>query len=107
MSTQDILGLSSQDPGWLFTLRFSSDIWLISIVGRVISFPASQYLHASTASPVPGAISTGLPRLDQAISPVFSDESSQSSNDATLRGIPCGHVTEVFGPPGAGKTALA
>ncbi|RLL98447.1 hypothetical protein CFD26_104872 [Aspergillus turcosus] len=89
MSTQDILGLSSQDPG------------------RVISFPASQYLHASTASPVPGAISTGLPRLDQAISPVFSDEPSQSSNDATLRGIPCGHVTEVFGPPGAGKTALA
>ncbi|KAF4216988.1 hypothetical protein CNMCM6805_006541 [Aspergillus fumigatiaffinis] len=89
MSTQNILGLSSQDPG------------------RVISFPASQYLHASTASPVPGAISTGLPRLDQAICPVSSDESSQSSSDATLGGIPCAHVTEVFGPPGVGKTALA
>ncbi|GAQ05853.1 hypothetical protein ALT_3174 [Aspergillus lentulus] len=89
MSTHDILGLSSQDPG------------------RVISFPASQYLHASTASGVPGAISTGLPRLDQAICPVSSDESSQSTSDATLGGIPCGHVTEVFGPPGVGKTALA
>ncbi|RHZ50802.1 uncharacterized protein CDV56_106339 [Aspergillus thermomutatus] len=89
MSTQDILGLSSQDPG------------------RVISFPASQYLHASTASPVPGAISTGLPRLDEAISQVSSDEPSQSSSEARLGGIPCGHVTEVFGPPGAGKTALA
>ncbi|GIJ91308.1 hypothetical protein Asppvi_010273 [Aspergillus pseudoviridinutans] len=89
MTTQDILGLSSQDPG------------------RVISFPASQYLHASTASAVPSAISTGLPLLDQAISPAPSDEPSQSSNDATLGGIPCGHVTEVFGPPGAGKTALA
>ncbi|GIK03909.1 hypothetical protein Aspvir_007984 [Aspergillus viridinutans] len=89
MSTQDIFGLSSQDPG------------------RVISFPASQYLHASTASPVPGAISTGLPRLDQAINLVSSDEPSQSLSDATLGGIPCGHVTEVFGPPGVGKTALA
>ncbi|GFF57701.1 DNA repair protein rhp55 [Aspergillus udagawae] len=89
MSAQDILGLSSQDPG------------------RVISFPASQYLHASTASPVPGEISTGLPRLDQAIRLAPSDDPLQSSSDATLGGIPCGHVTEVFGPPGAGKTALA
>ncbi|KAH1357595.1 hypothetical protein KXV70_004149 [Aspergillus fumigatus] len=89
MSTQDILGLPGQDPG------------------RVISFPASQYLHASTASPVRGVISTGLPRLDQAISPVSSGETSQSSSDAMLGGIPSGHVTEVFGPPGVGKTALA
>ncbi|KAH3465951.1 hypothetical protein KXV78_008230 [Aspergillus fumigatus] len=89
MSTQDILGLPGQDPG------------------RVISFPASQYLHASTASPVRGVISTGLPRLDQAISPVSSGETSQSSSDAMFGGIPSGHVTEVFGPPGVGKTALA
>ncbi|EAW11999.1 uncharacterized protein ACLA_007580 [Aspergillus clavatus NRRL 1] len=89
MSTQDILGFASQEPS------------------RVISFPASQYLHASTASPGSGSISTGLPRLDEAISPVSLDESPEASGEDVTRGILCGHVTEVFGPPGVGKTSLA
>ncbi|EAU32890.1 conserved hypothetical protein [Aspergillus terreus NIH2624] len=87
MIRQDFLGLSSQEPR------------------RVVSFPASQSLHASTAS-TPGAISTGIPRLDEAICPRSTDETASDSVPAT-KGIPRGHVTEVFGPPGVGKTSLA
>ncbi|KAL4865381.1 hypothetical protein BDV12DRAFT_150510 [Aspergillus spectabilis] len=68
----------------------------------VISFPASQSLQASAALRT-GAISTGLPRLDDAICPPFAEE----YDDVNPRGIPKGHVTEVFGPPGVGKTSLA
>ncbi|KAL2811679.1 P-loop containing nucleoside triphosphate hydrolase protein [Aspergillus granulosus] len=67
----------------------------------VVSFPASQPLQASTALRL-GAVSTGLPRLDDAICPLSSEEQGEVS-----RGIPQGHVTEVFGPPGVGKTSLA
>ncbi|KAL5340390.1 P-loop containing nucleoside triphosphate hydrolase protein [Aspergillus crustosus] len=68
----------------------------------VISFPASQSLQASTLLRT-GAISTGLPRLDDAICPPSVEE----DDDVDPRGIPKGHVTEVFGPPGVGKTSLA
>ncbi|OQE28747.1 hypothetical protein PENSTE_c003G07675 [Penicillium steckii] len=59
----------------------------------IVSISASQSLNASetTAS----AISTGLTRLDQVL------------DDSDCRGIRRGHITELFGPPGAGKTALA
>ncbi|KAL3457386.1 P-loop containing nucleoside triphosphate hydrolase protein [Aspergillus heterothallicus] len=67
----------------------------------VISFPASQSLQASTGSRA-GAVSTSLPRLDDAICPL----SFENQGD-TPQGIPQGHVTEVFGPPGVGKTSLA
>ncbi|KAJ5743583.1 hypothetical protein N7533_008453 [Penicillium manginii] len=49
-------------------------------------------LNASTVSP----ISTGLTRLDEAL-----------ALDSSCGGILRGKVTEVFGPPGAGKTSLA
>ncbi|RAH63089.1 P-loop containing nucleoside triphosphate hydrolase protein [Aspergillus piperis CBS 112811] len=87
---------------------------------RVISFPASQSLHASTAFPDAAAsgrkaIPTGLVALDEAISisaPVISTTSNERIREFTegkgnqLKGLPVGHVTEVFGPPGAGKTML-
>ncbi|KAL5356798.1 P-loop containing nucleoside triphosphate hydrolase protein [Aspergillus floccosus] len=88
MIRQEFLGLSSQEPR------------------RVISFPASQSLHASTASTL-GAISTGIPRLDEAICPGSADETAASDSVPATKGIPRGHVTEVFGPPGVGKTFLA
>ncbi|KAB8079373.1 P-loop containing nucleoside triphosphate hydrolase protein [Aspergillus leporis] len=88
MNQQDFLGLSSQQPN------------------RVVSFPASQSLHASTAS-VTGAISTGLPQLDEAVRPPSPEDVPGRAGDAGSKGIPCGHVTEVFGPPGVGKTSLA
>ncbi|KAJ0415746.1 P-loop containing nucleoside triphosphate hydrolase protein [Aspergillus carlsbadensis] len=67
----------------------------------VVSFPASQSLQASAALRA-GAVSTGLSRLDDAISSLSIDEGEDLS-----QGIPQGHVTEVFGPPGVGKTSLA
>ncbi|KAI2788227.1 hypothetical protein POX_e06240 [Penicillium oxalicum] len=65
----------------------------------VISISASQSLNASSA--VREAISTGLPRLDEALDDSSSDEPRRSG------GIVRGHVTEVFGPPGVGKTSFA
>ncbi|KAL3471841.1 P-loop containing nucleoside triphosphate hydrolase protein [Aspergillus californicus] len=67
----------------------------------VVSFPASQSLQVSGVSEI-GAISTGLSQLDVAICPPSTVE-----GDLGSRGISKGHVTEVFGPPGVGKTALA
>ncbi|KAI9037401.1 uncharacterized protein KD926_000364 [Aspergillus affinis] len=86
MNRSDFLGLSSQEPH------------------RVVSFPASQSLHASTASAP--AISTGLSRLDEALCPSSPDDFPGLTGKET-KGISEGHVTEVFGPPGVGKTALA
>ncbi|PYH96577.1 hypothetical protein BO71DRAFT_428004, partial [Aspergillus ellipticus CBS 707.79] len=92
MDRLEILGLSSQMP--------DSD--------RVFSIPASQALHASTAFPASGttAISTGLPALDEAIS-VSATDNLPDLDDAESKGLPLGRVTEIFGPPGAGKTSLA
>ncbi|KAB8224992.1 P-loop containing nucleoside triphosphate hydrolase protein [Aspergillus novoparasiticus] len=88
MNQHDYLGLSTQEPH------------------RVISFPASQSLHTS-ASSASGAISTGIPQLDEAIRPPSAEDVLGHTRDINSNGIPCGHVTEVFGPPGAGKTSLA
>ncbi|GLB09550.1 hypothetical protein AtubIFM57258_005473 [Aspergillus tubingensis] len=99
MNHLDLPPLSTQDPH------------------RVISFPASQSLHASTAFPDAAsgrnAIPTGLVALDEAISaPVISTTTNERIREFTeekgerLKGLPVGHVTEVFGPPGAGKTML-
>ncbi|KAE8137890.1 P-loop containing nucleoside triphosphate hydrolase protein [Aspergillus pseudotamarii] len=91
MNQQDYLGLSTQEPH------------------RVVSFPASQSLHASAASAATasGAISTGIPQLDEAIRPPSAEDVLGHTSAINSNGIPCGHVTEVFGPPGAGKTSLA
>ncbi|GKZ82276.1 hypothetical protein AnigIFM56816_007084 [Aspergillus niger] len=101
MNHLDLPPLSTQDPH------------------RVISFPASQSLHASTAFPDAAsgrnAIPTGLVALDEAISaPVTlssstTNERIRESGEGEVerrKGLPVGHVTEVFGPPGAGKTML-
>ncbi|KAJ6021551.1 hypothetical protein N7540_007055 [Penicillium herquei] len=64
----------------------------------VVSISASQSLNASEFSREP--VSTGLMRLDQAL-----DGASQDLQRSG--GILRGQVTEVFGPPGVGKTALA
>ncbi|GLA89768.1 hypothetical protein AtubIFM56815_004258 [Aspergillus tubingensis] len=100
MNHLDLPPLSTQDPH------------------RVISFPASQSLHASTAFPDAAsgrkAIPTELVALDEAISaPVISSSTTNErirefseGKGEQLKGLPVGHVTEVFGPPGAGKTML-
>ncbi|KAJ5364832.1 uncharacterized protein N7496_010545 [Penicillium cataractarum] len=64
----------------------------------VISISASQSLNASAAFREP--ISTGLARLDEALDDSPADQRRSG-------GILRGQVTEVFGPPGVGKTSLA
>ncbi|KAJ5693431.1 hypothetical protein N7462_002854 [Penicillium macrosclerotiorum] len=64
----------------------------------VVSISASQSLNASAA--VGDPIPTGLPRLDEAL-----DDSPPDLR--RLGGILRGQVTEVFGPPGVGKTSFA
>ncbi|KAJ5608572.1 hypothetical protein N7537_005191 [Penicillium hordei] len=63
----------------------------------VVSISASQSLNASAATRHP--IATGLARLDEAL----NDLPDQPNQGGILRG----HVTEIFGPPGVGKTSLA
>lgn len=61
----------------------------------VVAISASQSLHASAAGGDP--IATGLPHLDFKLA-LDHDEPG---------GILRGHLTEILGPPGAGKTTLA
>ncbi|KAI9368711.1 P-loop containing nucleoside triphosphate hydrolase protein [Aspergillus egyptiacus] len=85
MNTQELLSPATQRPH------------------TIIPFPASQSLQASAVRKN-DVIPTGLSGLDAAICPPSAEE---SDIDFDSRGIPQGHVTEVFGPPGVGKTALA
>lgn len=64
----------------------------------MISISASQALNASAA--LRGPIPTGLTRLDEALDDSPGDQRRSG-------GILRGQVTEVFGPPGVGKTSLA
>lgn len=75
---------------------------------RVVPISASQSLYASTttASVNPGAIPTGLPRLDEALCPASVEVPGLTSTPSP-KGLCCGQVTEVYGPPGVGKTSLA
>lgn len=82
----------------------------------MVPIAASQSLYASTdtTSAAPGAIATGLPSLDEALCPTAVEEdpglssiSSTPQASASCRGLRCGQVTEVYGPPGVGKTSLA
>ncbi|KKK24996.1 hypothetical protein AOCH_003124 [Aspergillus ochraceoroseus] len=80
----------------------------------VVSFPASQSLWASTTLKT-GTISTGISQLDDAVCTPSTegdddgddDDGDDGDDDADCRGIHQGHVTEVYGPPGVGKTSLA
>lgn len=73
-------------------------------IARVSSISASQALRASStqllSASAPASIlhslPTGLDGLDDAISP-----------PPGLSGIPRGSITEIYGPPGVGKTAFS
>lgn len=101
MNTQELLSPATQRPRTPSPVN-QCLIRILINVGAVVSFPASQSLQAS-ASLNADAVSTGLPQLDDAISPPLVGD----DGDSEPRGIPQGQVTEVFGPPGVGKTSLA
>jgi RecA/RadA recombinase len=47
-----------------------------------------------------------LKMLDELLSPLPSYEAPESTQQSRTAGIPRGHVTEIYGPPGVGKTAV-
>lgn len=70
---------------------------------RLPTLSASQALHNLSSTPR-RPISTGLSSLDAALQGRDHDASSQG---ALPGGLSRGELTEVYGPPGVGKTALA
>lgn len=77
---------------WL-TWRLLSD--------RLPTVPASQAWEELKASPATH-ISTGLDALDRAL----LGDAADSQDAAVKGGVKRGQVTEIWGPPGCGKTAL-
>jgi RecA/RadA recombinase len=79
---------------------------LIFVAGHVSSIPASQALRASASLVAATALRTGLTQLDEALAlPTYGALGTLPFSQAG--GIPRGHITEVYGPPAVGKTALA
>lgn len=77
---------------------------LISVVlsDRLPTVPASQAWEDLKAGPATH-ISTGLEDLDRAL---LGIDSADSQDAALQGGVKRGQVTEIWGPPGCGKTAL-
>ncbi|KAK1252807.1 hypothetical protein MKX08_003994 [Trichoderma sp. CBMAI-0020] len=71
-------------------------------IDRLPTVPASQALEDLKADPA-AHISTGLVTLDCAL---LGLDSEDSQNAAVHGGVKRGQVTEIWGPPGCGKTAL-
>ncbi|PTB60812.1 hypothetical protein M431DRAFT_537882 [Trichoderma harzianum CBS 226.95] len=69
---------------------------------RLPTVPASQAWEDLKAGPATH-ISTGLEALDRAL---LGIDSADSQDAASLGGVKRGQVTEIWGPPGCGKTAL-
>lgn len=63
---------------------------------------AAQALSDLKSSPS-RVISTGVPQLDSLLQ---NQDASASSHDAGHGGVSRGQVTEIYGPPGVGKTAI-
>jgi hypothetical protein len=63
---------------------------------------AAQALEDLKSSPT-RCISTGLPLLDYALQ---NRESQLQESESFYGGVSRGRVTEIYGPPGVGKTAI-
>ncbi|KAL8923109.1 MAG: hypothetical protein Q9208_004793 [Pyrenodesmia sp. 3 TL-2023] len=70
---------------------------------RLPTISASQALQDNADAPQK-SISTGLPSLDRIISGKALPATASRNSTG---GLPCGQVTEVYGPPGAGKTMFS
>lgn len=68
-------------------------------IDRLPTVSASQALQTLQAKGS-RAVSTGIPQLDEALAPRALPGRIVSG------GYPRGKVTEIFGPPGVGKTAF-
>jgi hypothetical protein len=65
---------------------------------------ATQALQKLRTAPSKN-VSTGLPRLDELLTKARPMPPSGSKVD-NAKGLCCGHIADVYGPPGSGKTAL-
>lgn len=70
---------------------------------RLPTVSAAQALDDLDAN-VSRFVSTNLPDLDKALA--ASAASSSTGEEANAGGIHKGHLTEIWGPPGVGKTAF-
>ena len=75
----------------------------LNVEDRLPTLSASQALQNLSSTPR-RPLSTGLRRLDAALQ---GRDYEFSSQDDLPGGISRGEVTEVYGPPGVGKTAFA
>jgi RecA/RadA recombinase len=65
---------------------------------------AAQALQKLRSLP-PQKVATGLPRLDDLLSHgLITRNATVQNNEA--KGFTCGHVADIYGPPGSGKTAF-
>lgn len=76
---------------------------MLNLADRLPTLSASQALQNLSSTPRK-PISTGLQSLDAVLQ--GRDYDSLSQNDQ-FGGISRGELTEVYGPPGVGKTAFA
>jgi hypothetical protein len=103
------VGGSSQMPQSSSSRRFSEHTVVDcdtadSPPDRLPTVSASDTLH-KLRNATPHVISTGLPRLDAILSGQRAGVPS-STAASRGRGLARGQITEVYGPPGVGKTTL-
>ena len=80
-----------------------SDLFLADVRDRLATLSASEALQRLTSGSSK-SISTGLSRVDALLQ---NREIRSSSQDNLNGGLARGHVTEVYGPPGVGKSTFA
>lgn len=72
---------------------------------RLPTVSAAQALEDLGAN-VSRFVSTNLPDLDNALAASAAASSSPGEEAASAGGIHKGHLTEIWGPPGVGKTSF-
>ena len=76
---------------------------VLKIKDRLPTLSASQALQKLSSAPCK-PISTGLRKLDAALQ---GNDYGVSAQTETEGGVSRGEVTEIYGPPGVGKTTFA
>ena len=79
------------------------DLFFADVQDRLATLSASEALQRLTSGSSK-SISTGLSRVDALLQ---NREIDSSSQDSLNGGLTRGHVTEVYGPPGVGKSTFA
>lgn len=101
MASSDSNNFSSSSPR-----TYHQTLWLfqnLKLQDRLPTVSASQALRHISSTPR-RPIPTGLKSLDAFLQGREHEDSSQTVPPV---GIPRGEVTEIYGPPGVGKTTLA